>query len=91
VYGERTGESCWATPLAVDDRIYLVGQRGLTTVVQAGREFRKLAENRLWAEEDNAGTEPGAAAIQYAVVAVPGRLLIRGGDALYCIATAGSE
>lgn len=51
VYAERTPESCWATPLAVGDRIYLVGQKGTTTVIKAGPKFEVLSQNRLWKAE----------------------------------------
>lgn len=48
LYSERTKQSCWATPFAVDDRIYLFGKDGLVTVIAAGREFRVLSENECW-------------------------------------------
>ena len=50
-YVERMGESSWATPLGIGDRVYFFGKSGLTTVVKAGSEFEKLAENRLWPED----------------------------------------
>lgn len=93
LYAERTPESVWATPLAVGDRVYLVGQKGTTTVVAAGREFRALAENRLWEEqpadaiEDRGGPSAGGD-IQYAVAAVRGHLLIRSGRKLYSLSHA---
>lgn len=100
VYAERLPESVWATPLAVEDRIYFVGQNGTTTVVRAGPGFTRLAENQLGegAEEPvqrrgGGGTTDRreaavAASRQYAVAAVPETLLIRCGDVLYCIAIA---
>ncbi|MCC9642465.1 PQQ-binding-like beta-propeller repeat protein [Rhodopirellula sp. JC740] len=51
VYTKRTEQSCWATPLAIGDRIYLFGKDGLTTVLQAGPEFKVLAENQTWDPE----------------------------------------
>ncbi len=125
VYAERTPESCWATPLAVGDRIYLVGQKGTTTVIKAGRTFEILASNRLWIDEAPAseGGErsaegrpmgdrgegrtpsrggPGGGGggmgygtsdskIQFAVAAVPGSLLIRTGDKLFCVGNTTQE
>jgi outer membrane protein assembly factor BamB len=100
VYSARIGDSIWATPLAVGDRIYFAGRLGTTTVVQAGREFRVFAQNQLWevAEQPSNGSEAKQAgggrsaappeqkqAIQYAIAAVPGSLLIRSGDTLHCI------
>lgn len=90
VYAERTPESCWATPLAIEDRIYFVGQRGTTTVIRPGRKFEVLAQNRLWEGEPApaAGGPPlsmGSGKIEYAVAAVPGYLLIRTGEQLFCV------
>ena len=44
---ERLGEPHLASPLSAEGRIYFFGQAGKTTVVKAGRQFDKLAENRL--------------------------------------------
>lgn len=51
VYSERTKQQCWATPLAVGDRIYLFGKEGVCTVIKSGPNFEILAENELWNEE----------------------------------------
>lgn len=86
VFAQRTKESLWATPLPVDDRIYIVGNKGWTTVLQAGPEFKVLAENRLWPEEPApAQGQNFGGKNQYAVAAVPGALLIRVGDELFCV------
>lgn len=55
VYTKRSGQLCWATPLAVDDRIYLFGKDGLTTVIAAGPEFKILAKNELLEGATEAG------------------------------------
>lgn len=47
VYNQRLKQACWATPIAIDDRIFFFGKDGLTTVISAGPEFRVLAENEL--------------------------------------------
>lgn len=47
VYTKRSGQLCWATPLALGDHIYLFGKDGLTTVIAAGREFKVIAKNEL--------------------------------------------
>lgn len=100
-YTERTKQSIWATPLAVDDRIYLFGKDGLTTVLAAGPEFKVLAENQLW-DPEKIQPDPKAGAnestperqraaanfsgpTQYGIAAVNGSLLIRTGDVLYCV------
>lgn len=51
VYSERTKQQCWATPLAVGDRIYLFGKEGVCTVIKSGPNFEILAENKIWNEE----------------------------------------
>jgi outer membrane protein assembly factor BamB len=47
IYKKRIGGSFSASPLLVKDRIYFTDEAGMTTVVQAGREFNVLAENDL--------------------------------------------
>jgi outer membrane protein assembly factor BamB len=100
-YTERTKQSCWATPLGAGDRLYLFGKDGLTTVLRAGPKFEVLAENQLWdpasfkpdpariAREETEERKKAAAMfsgpVQYGVAAVDGSLLIRTGQALYCL------
>lgn len=57
LYAERIGESCWATPIAVDDRIYCFGKGGSYIVIKAGPEFEVLSEGRVWPEGE-AETSP---------------------------------
>ena len=47
VWNERIGGNYSASPLAAEGRIYFFSEEGKTTVVQAGRQFKKLAENQL--------------------------------------------
>ena len=47
VWFERLPGEYSASPLAAEDRIYFFNQEGVCTVLQAGAEFRKLAENQL--------------------------------------------
>lgn len=49
-YAERLGRGCWASPVAVGDRIYCFGRDTVTVVVKAGPKFEKLATNRAWEE-----------------------------------------
>ncbi|TWT75266.1 outer membrane protein assembly factor BamB family protein [Allorhodopirellula solitaria] len=60
VYRKRAGEQCWVTPVAVDDRVYLFGKGGTTTVIASGPEFKVLAENELWDLDSIPSTDPGA-------------------------------
>lgn len=47
-YSRRAGQTAWATPVGIGDRVYVFGKDGLTTVLAAGSDFRILAENQLW-------------------------------------------
>jgi outer membrane protein assembly factor BamB len=47
VWSERLGGHYSASPLAAAGRIYLFSEEGKTTVLAAGREFKKLAQNEL--------------------------------------------
>lgn len=47
-YSKRIDQGCWATPVAVDDRLYIFGKDGLTTVLAAGPEFNVISKNQLW-------------------------------------------
>jgi outer membrane protein assembly factor BamB len=55
-FNAKTGESLWrerlpgtylASPISAADRVYFCNRDGLTSVVKLGREFARLAENRL--------------------------------------------
>ncbi len=48
VYSQRIKQACWATPVAVEDRIYFFGKEGIVSVIAAGPEFKVLAENVLF-------------------------------------------
>jgi outer membrane protein assembly factor BamB len=47
IWQERVGGNYSASPLYADGRIYFFSEEGKTTVIEAGREFKKLAENQL--------------------------------------------
>jgi outer membrane protein assembly factor BamB len=80
----RSGEMKWterlkgayrASPLAAGDRIYFLNTKGLTTVVAAGAQFQRLAENPL---DDTTFAS---------LAASDGRLYLRGNKSLYAIET----
>jgi outer membrane protein assembly factor BamB len=81
-FDAKTGRVCWkqrlkgdyrASPVAADGRVYFLNTRGLTTVVAASPEFRRLAENPL---DDDTLASPAIS---------DGSIYIRGRKALYCI------
>ncbi len=92
VYNGRIGDSLWATPLPLGERIYFPCKGGQTVIVASGGKFEKLAENAAWAVEapppmaEGARRPPGGGPTLYAAIAVGEKLLIRRGDALFCIA-----
>ncbi len=47
IWQERVGGTHWASPVLADGRIYFLSEQGETTVIQAGREYKELARNRL--------------------------------------------
>ncbi len=63
----------FASPVGVQDRIYIVGQKGTMYVVKHGPEFKILAKNKL---DDNFNASPAI---------VDNRIYLRGYKNLYCI------
>jgi outer membrane protein assembly factor BamB len=49
-WNERVGKSFSASPILADGKIYLQDENGLCTIIEAKREFKVMAENRLEAE-----------------------------------------
>jgi outer membrane protein assembly factor BamB len=47
VWRERAGGNFSASPLCAEGRLYFLSDDGKTTVLEAGRQFKKLAENKL--------------------------------------------
>ena len=47
VWTNRVGGNFSASPLAAGNRVYLFSEEGKTTVIEAGREYKLLAENTL--------------------------------------------
>ncbi|MEQ8766135.1 MAG: PQQ-binding-like beta-propeller repeat protein [Planctomycetota bacterium] len=64
----------YASPIGAAGRVYIPGRAGTTVVLQAGKEFKILATNEL---PDEIDASP---------VAIGNKLLLRGHDALYCLA-----
>jgi outer membrane protein assembly factor BamB len=58
VWTARLGGNYSASPLWADGRVYIFGEEGNTAVIEAGRRFKLLAENRL---DDGFMASPAAA------------------------------
>jgi outer membrane protein assembly factor BamB len=78
----KTGDSIWqhrlpgnfaASPLFADGRIYITSKEGVTTVLQAGRQFTEIAKNELFGP-----TLASLAVFEH-------KLLIRTDPILHCI------
>jgi glucose dehydrogenase len=95
-YAQRLGDSAWATPLAIGDRVFVFGKGGGATVIATGDTFQQLAENTCWVAEEKPATEapaegaaPGASGpVLYGVAYADGLLVIRKGDELICVGAA---
>jgi outer membrane protein assembly factor BamB len=101
VYSQRIKQSCWASPIAVGDRIYFFGKEGLASVVAAGKEFRILSENELldpdqlppettkMDEETSPERRQGVAMfskpVLYGVAVAGDKFIARIGNQVYCI------
>jgi len=89
--------------VGLGDHVYLFGKDGLTTVLAAGDEFKVIAENELWnedqlpvnntpnAEEDTEERRRAAAMFSnptvYGVAIVDGYIILRTGSQMFCIHT----
>ena len=47
IWSERIGGNYSASPITANGRIYFFSEEGKTTVIDAGTDFKKLAENKL--------------------------------------------
>ena len=47
IWRERIGGNYSASPLLAEGRVYFFNEEGKTTVLEAGRQFKVLAENQL--------------------------------------------
>ncbi len=78
--------ACWASPIAVGNRVYFFGNRGSTTVLEVGRDYKELvATNRLWTPSENESPMAGRdGPTHYATIAWNDSLIMRTGETVYC-------
>jgi outer membrane protein assembly factor BamB len=83
---------CWASPIAIGDRLYCFGRDGEAVVIRIDKEYQELSSgNRVWPEQPVAPDQapdrqpPGYTARPgiYAAIAFEGAFLLRSGNALY--------
>ena len=73
IWTSRLGDRYSASPVWAADRIYFLSEKGKTTVIQAGPEFKVLAENEL---KEKCGASPAVS---------QGQIFIRAAKSIYCI------
>lgn len=84
-YTARIGDSNWATPIGIGDRVYVFGKSGSTMVLATGPEEKVLAENKLWEADGGGGPGGFTAEIQYGVAVAETGLVVRTGSRLFMI------
>ncbi|MAT16246.1 MAG: hypothetical protein CMJ46_13365 [Planctomyces sp.] len=77
LWKERLPASCWASAVGNGNHVYFFSTDGTTTVIEAGPEYKKLAENSLPTEDK-----------VYGVALVDGAIVIRTGNKLTCVSSA---
>lgn len=55
IWRERVGGNYSAAPILADGRLYFLSEEGKATVIEAGRQFKVLAENYLGKDKDTDG------------------------------------
>jgi len=73
IWRERLGGRYSASPIWAEGRIYFLSEKGKTTIVQAGGEFKVLAENEL---KEKCGASPAVS---------QKHIFIRSENNIYCI------
>jgi outer membrane protein assembly factor BamB len=73
VWQNRLGGNFSASPVAAEGRIYILGDDGQTTIIEAGDAFKILAKN------------PIGERVQASMAVSDGQLFIRGERHLYAI------
>lgn len=73
LWQERVGGNFSASPVSAGGRIYLLSDEGVTTVIEAGPEFRVLAKNPLGEKA------------QASIAISQGNIFIRTANRLYCV------
>ena len=74
LWNERLPDTCWASPIGADGRVYVFTKGGTTVVYRAGKEQERIAENVLTTEDR-----------LYGVAAVNQAFFVRSGSRLWRI------
>ena len=76
--------SIWATPLATSNKLYLFGQKGMTSIIDLSNAS-EIASCSTWEEPTEAAPAAMGGSVLYAAVNAGNTLLIRRGDVVYAI------
>jgi hypothetical protein len=76
LWEQDLGMECHPSPTLAGQRLYVIGSKGVTLVLDAGRAYRELARNTLDAK------------IFASPAFVNGRIYLRGVEHLFCIGQA---
>jgi outer membrane protein assembly factor BamB len=76
----------WATPIVVQNMIYLFGYKGTTSVISLDNG-NEISANRCWPElSDESSIGFGAGKVLYSAILAGDKIIVRSGDMLYAIA-----
>lgn len=75
----ESGRPVYASPILIDDKIYVVTRRSGTIIYSPGDEFQPLAQNRFATDESDFNASPAIS---------ENRLYLRSDQSLYCIGEA---
>ena len=87
IFSERIRNSCWATPIATGEHIFLFGKKGTATILKSGPEFSQLMVNASWQDAIPHQTQQESTNVVYAAIADGRWLVLRTGSSLTCIAS----
>jgi outer membrane protein assembly factor BamB len=79
IWENRLGDKVSASPVWADGRIYFLSEEGLTTIIEAGPEFKVIAKNDIG---EKCGASPAIS---------QGQIFIRSESNLYCIGNASTN
>ena len=75
--GSGSGRSCYASPVRVDEKLYVVTRTGGTYIIDAKPTFKQIAVNRFASDTSDFNATPAIS---------NGQIFIRSNRRLYCVA-----
>ena len=78
VRGSGSGRICYASPVLIGEKLYVVSRAGGTYVFDAAPKFRQVARNRFASDSSDFNATPAVSG---------GQLFLRSNRFLYCVAS----